>query len=168
MLTKRTDSSRLITASDDSPHDRPEHSFSRFSTHALPIPKSSSFTQKEARSRTSHSTSRVSRLETQQSHHKEPELTRMDPVYVGRLETIIEQKNQEINKMLHLNSFLEKAVKKREELAKLYFEENTKLKETLKNKDKTIEIFKRKLEDALKSQPQISTVALPEGTSPPF
>jgi len=68
--------------------------------------------------------------------------------YINRLEGIIAQKNEDIEKLQHLNIFLEQGVKKREEIARVYFEENTKLKETLRVKEKQIQVFKQKLEKA--------------------
>jgi len=69
-----------------------------------------------------------------------------DRNYISKLETIVSEKNAEMEKLLHLIKFLELGIKKREGVARVYFEENTRLKEDLKVKDKQIEVLKKKFE----------------------
>jgi len=84
-----------------------------------------------------------------------------DQKYIDRLEEIIFKNNQEITKLQHVNLFLEQGIRKKEELARIYFEENLRLKETIKIQVKQIVLLKQKKENT-----PIEGTLLTEGSHP--
>ena len=83
-----------------------------------------------------------SQLKSSRSMRETPSISEKGSNYTNQLEEIIVRKNQEIEQLKHMNLFLEQAMKKREGIASAYFEENSKLKETIKIKDKHISALK--------------------------
>lgn len=73
------------------------------------------------------------------------------------LKKVIFNKHDKITELEYFNSFLEESLKKRESLMKAYFEENTKLKEELRIRDKNIERLNEELRTIRNLFPMINS-----------